>query len=573
MKKTIFVIFLAITLLASVSYSQDKSQPFNYPLEKVWKFTLEGREATGYNTGIYTTPLFDNLKIYLASTNGTVTAIYKRDRQVSWQFLTSYPIRREMLLRSDFIIVSAGKDVFSLDKNTGAVNWVFTADFNITSGLSGDDELVLFADELGNVYSVENSEGKIRWRFQNSGGKKITSEMFVYAGYLFYGDETGKVFSINIKEGKKTWQFQAGAAVRSGFAEYNGILYFGSDDNYIYALTRTGGSQKWRQRTAGDVRGYPAVYGDYLFISSRDRSIRAVRKVSGSFSDLGDIKLSKGTDIKPMLIDETMIYPQGAEITCMGPFNNFRVFGKLALEADITSPPAFDDVDKLLYLGLRDGSLQAVTSSNQLEAKRMIREETLKVSQPEESSPLKVADPGNRQKKRQNKKSQKKNDSTPEENENSGEKPATKKSINLKNNIVDEETDRAAVKQTIESKEIDEPEEGQNLQDDAELELENANYTRAAYLYRHLLKDKAETHYTVSLGLFCQEKSLENLLTKLEKSNRYLFARQHQDKVCFFVCSGLYESKASAEQALIELKERLGIEEGVKSYRLDSFIN
>lgn len=566
-----FFLFLIFSLS---SLAQDRSQPFNLPLDKVWKFTVEARETTGYRTAIFATPLFDNLKIYLASANGTISAIFKGDQQLSWQFLANESIRLEMILKGYNLFVASGKDIFALEKNTGAVNWVFSAEANIVAGLVNEDKCLAFADLEGKIYCLDSEDGKLLWQFAEEELSAVTSEIIIVEGQLIYGNEKGVVNCLNIKDGSKRWTFKTEGAVRSGFCHYEGLLYFGSDDNYIYALNRTNGSQRWKQRTAGDVRGYPIIAGDFLFISSRDRTIRVVDKKSGSFSHLGVIKLTKNSNVRPLVIDETMVYSQEKEIAGIGPNNNMMSFGRITLENDVTSPPAFDDREKLLYVGLRDGSLQALSSRNQLEEKRMVKDETAKVSEPE-AGVIRVSDPVKIDKKKGENK--KKIPAPVEKKEN---EPEADNEINKKPEVVNQPVEKivspeiiepdSAMKETIEN-EISG--ESGSLHEEAIAALKKDGFARAAFLCRHLLKDKAESHFTISMGLYCKEDSIKELLKKLNPEQSYLFAKQYKDSVCYFVCSGIYPDKAAAAEDITKIKEILGQAAEVKSYRLDSFIN
>ncbi|MDH3266062.1 MAG: PQQ-binding-like beta-propeller repeat protein [Gammaproteobacteria bacterium] len=208
-----------------------------------------------------------------------------------------------------FVGTSNG-NVFALDQDTGCIRWRFAADSSIRSSLnlestSDGKAMLFFADDLGTVYAITASEGRLRWKrslrwFPVS---VISGSLAFHADRLFVpisSFETalagldsypccrshGGVAALNASDGSIVWEYHttpnamnvgttkagtdiwgpSGAAVWTTPAidAQRGMLYIGTAQNMsapathnsdsVVALNVDTGAEEWVfQALAGDI--------------------------------------------------------------------------------------------------------------------------------------------------------------------------------------------------------------------------------------------------------------------------------------------------------------------------------
>jgi len=162
------------------------------------------------------------------------------------------------------------------------------------------------------VYSIDASQGKVRWTFFTEGPVRFAPA--VYDGRVYVGSDDGYVYCLDSKDGSLIWKYRAGPSdekvigngrmislwpVRTGVLVDNGVVYFAAgvfpyEGLYICALRAEDGSVVWRNDTIGDraheldyggisPHGYLVASRDILYVPSGRSMPAAFDRQSGKF--------------------------------------------------------------------------------------------------------------------------------------------------------------------------------------------------------------------------------------------------------------------------------------------------
>ncbi len=97
---------------------------------------------------------------------------------------------------------------------------------------------IYFGSADGNFYSLNLDSGYMNWVFKTGG--PINSIPSADGKYVYFGSEDGKVYAVNRQTGKEAWSFQTSNPVRSTVVRYHNSVIFTSDGGSTYNLTPEG---------------------------------------------------------------------------------------------------------------------------------------------------------------------------------------------------------------------------------------------------------------------------------------------------------------------------------------------
>ena len=120
---------------------------------------------------------------------------------------------------------------YSMDKNSGIVNWTIPLNMRVFGTAVVDKEIVYFGTFDGKVIGVDYQTGDVKWQFATEASKQ---------NYQTIYDETGEFKKDFVLYGKD-WKISekmihALGSVLSSPAVDNGVIYFGSSDGHMYAV-------------------------------------------------------------------------------------------------------------------------------------------------------------------------------------------------------------------------------------------------------------------------------------------------------------------------------------------------
>ena len=217
----------------------------NYSMYSV---DLQGREVWRYPTRkpIKSDPLIKDGILYFSSYDGHIYAVRPEDKSTVW----TYPSRQ--------VQKPAGEEPGA----EPAEPQIVPAEFSYSSPvISGN---VLYVGNLdGNLYAVDVTSGKLRWRFKTGDG--VTSTPAVENGIVYFGSNDNNVYAVD-ESGKKVWAFKTGAWVNASPRVKDGVVYIGSHDKNFYLLDAKTGAVKNKFTTTGQIIAIPALYKNYIIL-------------------------------------------------------------------------------------------------------------------------------------------------------------------------------------------------------------------------------------------------------------------------------------------------------------------
>lgn len=158
-----------------------------------------------------------------------------------------------------YLGVMNGK-LYALDRETGAVRWVFAAGGAIsdtpTACFASDGLRLVFGAHDGRVYCLD-AAGVLRWSFAADGPVMMTPA--VQGDRVLVGTTAGTFYGLALEDGapqRQVWAFAAGAPLANTpalgeTAVGAPAVFFASGANTAFALDSATGAERWRATLAG----------------------------------------------------------------------------------------------------------------------------------------------------------------------------------------------------------------------------------------------------------------------------------------------------------------------------------
>ncbi len=128
-----------------------------------------------------------------------------------------------MVMGSDIYFGSADGNFYSLDMDSGYMNWIFKARAPVNSVPFVDEERVYFGSNDGKVYAVDRKEGKERWHFQTD--HTVQSLVLRYKDRVIFTSDTGDTFFLDT-EGREVNRIPNPVWSHHTFQVYDDVVYW-----------------------------------------------------------------------------------------------------------------------------------------------------------------------------------------------------------------------------------------------------------------------------------------------------------------------------------------------------------
>lgn len=220
----------------------------------------------------------------------------------AWSVYTGSPIRATPLVKGQYVYIGNAQGEFmALDKKTGATRWEYKTGNAIHSSAITDDNRLFFADNRQTVYALNETSGRLLWKFDMEASLDYPwrydyyqSSPVLYDNKLLIGGEDGFLYALDPRTGKLVWKYKAKGIIRSTATVYRNTVLFGDTEASLYALDLKTGKERWQYRINGDtmknenygfdrraITSSPVVKGNKVIFGARDGFLYCVNADNG----------------------------------------------------------------------------------------------------------------------------------------------------------------------------------------------------------------------------------------------------------------------------------------------------
>ncbi len=230
---------------------------------------------------VSSTPAVVNGLVYAGDLDRYFYAIFINNGSVKWKTQLDDVVHGAPAVANGRLFVGTGdssynkRTFYALNAATGALLW------NNTSSLGGYkagptvyNNMVIIAQDDGNITARNVATGKEIWRFRTSGGASTSPA--ISNGRLFEVTRDGNIYCIDAATGKKIWDgksttdngYGPGVLPASGAAVAYGKVYVGGE-YALYAVDEATGRMLYQYDIPGAyLDGTPAVAGGLVHIAT-----------------------------------------------------------------------------------------------------------------------------------------------------------------------------------------------------------------------------------------------------------------------------------------------------------------
>jgi outer membrane protein assembly factor BamB len=123
------------------------------------------------------------------------------------------------------------------------------------------DRTIYFGSADGNFYSLDLDSGFMNWTFRTGG--PINSVAFADGEKVYFGSSDGYIYAVDRRSGEAAWQFQARGQVNSTVVGYEDMIVAAGDADAVYFLS-TDGELQFELDNAVWYRNSYQVFDDIL---------------------------------------------------------------------------------------------------------------------------------------------------------------------------------------------------------------------------------------------------------------------------------------------------------------------
>lgn len=179
----------------------------------------------------------------------------------AWSFDAGAPVRATVLIKGNNLYAgNAQGDFLALDKKSGLQKWAYHTGSAIHSSAIAWNGKIFFSDNKQTVYALNETTGKLLWKFALSPKKDYPwrydyyySSPVIHDNKLLIGGDDGFFYALEPATGKPIWKFQCNGIVRSTAAVQGQTIFFGDTEATFYALDGKTGKLRWEYKINGDT--------------------------------------------------------------------------------------------------------------------------------------------------------------------------------------------------------------------------------------------------------------------------------------------------------------------------------
>jgi len=231
-----------------------------------------------------------------------------------------------------------------------------------TPGISVSDDMV-FVSYANLVYSLDINSGDVEWTYPSEPSAQVVfyAPPLVTESFVYVGDLANQFHKLNKETGTALWTYSGAEGFFIGkAAEKDGIVYAPSNDGKLYALDENG-ELLWAFKTGHYIWAQPIIYDDTIYVGSMDHFVYAISKdgeerwsveMKGAVPSSPEIS-EDGSSLFVTSLGNEMVALNTSDGSVQWTFeSNESIWGDAIL------------VNGALYLADSDGNIHAIDSAN-----------------------------------------------------------------------------------------------------------------------------------------------------------------------------------------------------------------
>ncbi len=252
-----------------VSYAGDNK--YSLASYNVSAGQINWRKNFGY---IQTSPMLKGDYVYFGNLNGSQYKVESVTGKREWKFETKSPIHSTCAVTDENVIF--GNDngtIYCLNTTDGSQKWKLETKSPVISTPMINEGIIYIGGNDSNFCAISIADGSVIWK-NNLKTKIIAgSALFQNDGVdpqVIVGCIDGSIYSLNKSDGTVKWKFLTRGTVTSTPVVSGSFIYCTSFDSYVYCLDAYTGNMLWNWKLENKSRTSPIVWRDYLFVSADD---------------------------------------------------------------------------------------------------------------------------------------------------------------------------------------------------------------------------------------------------------------------------------------------------------------
>jgi len=199
---------------------------------------------------------------------------------LKWSYRTQDKIWAEPLVVGDRLYVaSLDRNLYALNRATGALLWKFTAEGAIASSPRASGGLLYFGSFDTKLYAISADSGAKQWEYTT--GNWVWADPLIMGDLVIAGSLDGNLYALDARTGAERWKASIGSA-RAGAVGRDGVVFAGSDEGKLHALNAANGSEIWSQPVGDRILSSPSLNGGTVTVLNANHKLIAFDAASGA---------------------------------------------------------------------------------------------------------------------------------------------------------------------------------------------------------------------------------------------------------------------------------------------------
>jgi outer membrane protein assembly factor BamB len=178
------------------------------------------------------------------------------------------------VLENEVLIGSFDGNLYSLDRETGRLNWMYPVSNGVVGGIAIFDGIAYFGAADHHVYALDLDTLQLVWDAPFPTGERIWGAPAVDQERIYIGSMDQSVYAIDRQTGQQIWSQGIGAAIPGDVVVMNGRVAVGAVDSRLHVLNADTGELLWQtERLDGWIWGQPVVIEDSVYFTSLNGTV------------------------------------------------------------------------------------------------------------------------------------------------------------------------------------------------------------------------------------------------------------------------------------------------------------